>query len=361
MTAWQKEEIEVESGEKVSAQMPVIVSASRSTDIPAFYSDWFVERFNGGNGYVKWFNPFNNVPLYVGFKRTRLIVFWSKNPRPMLERLPNRKECPLDVIDASGRNYYFQFTLNDYDVEKIEPHVPPIEERIETFKRLAKRLGRDRVVWRFDPLILSDSLTVAKLLEKVERLGDRLAESTSRLVFSFIDIAAYKKVAANLERGGIKAREFLPGEMEEIAGRIGELAKGWGIKAATCGEIKDLERFGIEHNRCIDDRLIVKCFSHDKELMKFVGARFVPGDPLFGVPDHWEPGDYRKDKGQRTACGCIMSKDIGEYNTCPHLCHYCYANTNNVAALANWQQHLACPHAETITGESSVKNMSEGE
>ena len=155
MTAWQKEEIEVESGEKVPAQMPVIVSASRSTDIPAFYSDWFVKRFNGGNGYVKWFNPFNNV----------------------------------------------------------------------------------------------------------------------------------------------------------------------------------------------------KCFSHDTELMKSVGARFVPGDPLFGVPDRWEPGDYRKDKGQRTACGCIMSKDIGEYNTCPHLCHYCYANANNAAALVNWKQHLACPHAETITGK----------
>lgn len=157
-------------------------------------------------------------------------------------------------------------------------------------------------------------------------------------------------VAANLERGGIKAREFQPGEMEEIAARIGELAKGWGIKAATCGEIKDLDRFGIEHNRCIDDCLIVKCFSHDTELMKFVGARFVPGD-LFGVPDRWVPGDYRKDKGQRAACGCIMSKDIGEYNTCPNLCHYCYANANNAAALANWKQHLACPYAETITGK----------
>ena len=80
----------------------------------------------------------------------------------------------------------------------------------------------------------------------------------------------------------------------------------------TRREIKDLGRFGIEHNRCIDDRLIVKCFSHDTELMKFVGARFLAGDPLFGVPDRWETGDYRKDKGQREACGCIMSKDIGE-------------------------------------------------
>ena len=81
-----------------------------------------------------------------------------------------------------------------------------------------------------------------------------------------------------------------------------------------------------------------------------VGARFVPGDPLFGVPDRWEPGDYRKDKGQRAACGCIMSKDIGEYNTCPHLCHYCYANANNAAALSNWKRHKANPRSETITG-----------
>ena len=107
----------------------------------------------------------------------------------------------------------------------------------------------------------------------------------------------------------------------------------------------------VEHNRCIDDRLIVRCFSHDAELMKFVGARFVPGD-LFGVPDRWEPGDrgVGKGKGQREACGCIMSKDIGEYNTCPHLCHYCYANANNATALANWKRHKANPRSETITG-----------
>ena len=80
-------------------------------------------------------------------------------------------------------------------------------------------------------------------------------------------------------------------------------------------------------------------------------ARLVPGDPLFGVPDRWEPSDYRKDKGQRAACGCIMSKDIGEYNTCPHLCHYCYANANNAAAVANWKQHLTSSHAETIMGK----------
>ena len=273
--------------------------------------------------------------------------------------MSGRKESPLDILDARKANYYFQFTMNDYDAEKIEPRVPHLEERIETFKALSQRLGRSRVIWRFDPLILSDTLTVEKLLEKIERLGDKIAPFTSRFVFSFIDIAAYRKVAANLERGGIKAREFKEGEMEEIAARIGQFAKSWGIKAGTCGEIKDLERFGVEHNRCIDDRLIAKCFNHDAELMKFIGAKFVQGDMFApteeGRLDRWVVADdvhtKHKDKGQREACGCIMSKDIGEYNTCPHLCHYCYANTNNVAALENWKQHCQCPHAETITGK----------
>ena len=155
--------------------------------------------------------------------------------------------------------------------------------------------------------------------------------------------------------GGIEAREFTPDEMCEVAQRIGELAKGWGIAAATCGEVADLERYGVEHNRCIDDRLMIKCFSHDKALMDFLGYD-VQGELFDTKTESERESDDAvrhaklKDKGQRLACGCIMSKDIGEYNTCPHLCHYCYANTNNAAAWANWKRHLECPHAETITG-----------
>ena len=348
MACWSKEEIEIEDGTRVSAQMPVVVSASRSTDIPAFYADWFMERLKAG--YVKWFNPFSGFPLHVGFRRTRLIVFWSKNPAPML--------AYLDELERICPNYYFQFTLNDYDKEHIEPRVPPLEKRIETFRVLSERVGRDRVVWRFDPLILADSLSVGDLLGKVERLGDSVAKCTSRLVFSFVDIKSYKKVGGNLRNGGVNAREFTPEEMCEIAQGIGKLAKGWGIEAATCGEAADLAWYGIGHNRCIDDRLIAKCFHHDARLMKFIGARFVQGD-LFGATDEerrdrWLVSDEShaklKDKGQRQACGCIMSKDIGEYSTCPHLCHYCYANTNSDSALSNWKRHCDCPHAATITG-----------
>ncbi len=329
-------------GEEVSAQMPVIVSASRSTDIPAFYADWFMERLR--EGYVKWFNPFNNVPLYVSFKRTRLIVFWSKNPAPMLPH--------LDELDGICPNYYFQYTLNDYDDERIEPRVPPVDDRVATFLRLSERLGRDRVVWRFDPLMLTDTMGVRDLLGKIERLGDRIAPHAARLVFSFIDIDAYKKVSGNLAKGGVRAREFSRDEMLALAEGIGRLSKGWGLPVGTCAEAIELEQYGIEHNRCIDDRLMVKCFPHDRELMKFIGATCVEDEePLFGKEAVWMPADIaKKDSGQRAACGCIMSKDIGEYNTCPHLCHYCYANTNNAAALANWERHLMCPHAATITG-----------
>ena len=340
MAAWTKETITLPDGDEVAAQVPVIISASRSTDVPAFYADWFMERLR--EGFVKWYNPFNNVPLYVSFKKARLIVFWSKNPAPMLVH--------LDELDRICPNYYFQFTLNDYDLEKIEPRVPPLDERVDTFLRLSERIGRDRVVWRFDPLVLTDSLGVVELLSKIERLGDRIASHASRLVFSFIDINSYKKVAGNLANGGLKAHEFTHEEMLVIAEQIGKLAKGWGIPVGTCAESIPLEQFGIEHNRCIDDRLMVKCFSHDEELMKFIGAKCV--DPaFFDKPAKWEPADVsKKDSGQRAACGCIMSKDIGEYNTCPHLCHYCYANTSNATALANWKRHLECPHAPTITG-----------
>ena len=139
-------EITTDAGERVAARTPVIVSASRATDIPACYADWFFERLR--RGYVARINPFDGRRSYISFARTRAVVFWSKNPRPLLPRLAELRE--------RGIHCYVQYTLNDYEDEGLEPHLPPLEERIDTFRRLAEHLGRGLVVWRFDPLLLTD-------------------------------------------------------------------------------------------------------------------------------------------------------------------------------------------------------------
>lgn len=341
MKQWEKGEIEIGSNAKVLAQMPVIISASRSTDIPAFYADWFFERFN--KGYVRWTNPFSGKDLYVSFAKTRMIVFWSKNPRKIL---PYLKE-----LDERRVNYYFQFTLNDYDDEGLEPGVPSLAERIDTFKALSDLIGPGRVNWRFDPLILTDKISLPSLVEKVGLLGDKLASYTKRMVFSFADISSYARVSGNLKKAGINAIEWTPEAMLQMAKDISKLNSIWRLKVGTCAEEIDIpDEFGIRHNRCIDDHQMVEEFSSDEVLMKWIGARFIPGD-LYERSDRWEPSEHKnKDSGQRLGCGCIMSKDIGEYNTCPHLCHYCYANTSNESALRNWQCHCKNPGADTITG-----------
>ncbi len=306
-------------GVECDAQAPIIVSASRSTDIPAFYSAWLVSRIK--QGFVKWTNPFNGVPLYVSFEKARLFVFWTKNPKPMLGTLA--------FFDDRGFNYYFQFTLNDYDVERLEPGVPPVESRIETFIELSRRLGKERVIWRFDPLLLTETISVNDLLKKAEKVGNALAPYTSRLVFSFGDITAYAKVAKNLANAGVQAREFRAEEMREFAQGIAALNQHWGLKLGTCAEKVDLTSYGVEHNRCVDDRLVARLFKQDKCLMEFLGVDAEPTQAdLFGAKTVKKRKSL-KDAGQREACGCIVSKDIGEYNTCPHLCVYCYAKSRN--------------------------------
>ena len=181
--------------------------------------------------------------------------------------------------------------------------------------------------------------------QEVVRILDEYTAAHDELVRQLEEEMVLREQQLSIARNELLTRD---GVEYKALGEIGELVKGWGIAAGTCGEIADLERYGIEHNRCVDDRLMVKCFSHDAELMKFIGAKFVPGDPLFGVEDKWEPGPHKKDPGQRLACGCIMSKDIGEYNTCPHLCHYCYANTNNAAAMENCKRYCQRPSEAMI-------------
>ena len=252
----------------------------------------------------------------------------------------------LDEIEALGfRQYYFQFTLNDYVREGLEPNVPPVTERIDTFKRLADRIGKERVIWRFDPLMLGCAadtavgppvcgLSIDELLERIGNIGRQLKGYTEKLVFSFIDIGAYRKVQRNLE--GLGVREFSPDEQRQFAQGLAELNKELGLELATCGEEADLSAYGVRHNKCVDDELMMRLFHDDAPLMDFIGAEY---DMFSG----WHIPKSKKDKGQRKACGCIVSKDIGAYNTCPHLCRYCYANAQDAQVLANFARHRQCP------------------
>lgn len=355
--AVEKKRIRLDDGSYADAQAPVIVSASRSTDIPAFYADWFFERLR--RGYSSWTNPFNGVRMYVGYEDVRFIVFWSKNPRPLLSH--------LDYLRERGIGCYIQYTLNDYEAEGLERGVRPLGERIETFRLLVERLGKGHVVWRFDPLILTDRIDMQTLLNRIEHIGDALYGYTEKLVFSFADIVSYRKVKGNLERAGIRYVDWTEEMMREFAGRLASLNRKWGYELATCGERIDLSAYGIAKNHCVDDRLIVRFGYHDARLMDFLGAtrHAMPQAGMFEefgaeelpagaipLPDGTYAliGRNNADKGQREACGCMKSKDIGQYNTCPHLCEYCYANASKESAVANWRRHQANPHSDTITG-----------
>jgi hypothetical protein len=157
--AWDKITITRDNGEVAEAQAPIIVSASRSTDIPAFYADWFFSRLQ--KGYSAWTNPFNGVKNFVSYQNTRFIVFWSKNPKPLLPH--------LDFLTERNIGCYIQFTLNDYVSEGLEKGVPELPERIETFKSLVSKLGKGHVIWRFDPLMLTDHISPDDLLRKIEK------------------------------------------------------------------------------------------------------------------------------------------------------------------------------------------------
>ena len=348
----------LDNGEIAKATFPIVISASRSTDIPAFYVDWFFERLK--KGYSAWTNPFNGKKSYVAYKDTRFVVFWSKNPRPLLSH--------IDYLKERGIGCYVQYTLNNYEEEKLEQGVPPLAERIETFKLLVAKLGMGAVVWRFDPLILTDNIDMDKLLQKIEYIGNQLRGYTEKLVFSFADIVSYRKVKANLERSHINYTDWTNEQMIEFAKKLVHLnkSKGWNYILATCGETTDLD--GVEHNHCVDDRLMVRFGYKSKKLMTFLGAEIIDTKQQPDLFADIEPLEIpanailldnsryavinrnNKDKGQRMACGCMKSKDIGEYNTCPHLCEYCYANASKDSAIENWKCHKANPWSETITG-----------
>lgn len=278
----------------------MIISASRRTDIPTYYSDWFLNRIREGYVYVR--NPMNPHQI----SRVSLtpedvdgIVFWTKDPSPMLPKLDALKEYM----------YYFQFTLNSYSAD-VERNVPSKSRAvIPTFQRLSDLIGPDRVIWRYDPIFLSDTYTMDYHIRYFEALAKRLAPYTRKCTISFLDL--YRSTAKNM--AGASPRLFSAEQQTRLAKSLAEIAHSYGLRIDTCAEALDLSQYGIGHARCID------------------------GD-LLGRLLHC-PLDAKKDKNQRVECGCTESLDIGAYNTCRNGCRYCYANHSEAAVLANCGRH----------------------
>jgi DNA repair photolyase len=333
---WPTSQIDDIRKKNLKTVAPLIISASRATDIPAFYSEWFFNCLK--KGYLTWTNPFNGKSTIVSFENTRVIVFWTKNPKPIIPY--------LKVLDDLNIGYYFLFTLNDYEKENFEPHVPQLGERIDTFITLSQMIGKERVLWRFDPLIQTSKLSLSELTERIDRIGDKIHHQTEKLIFSFIQISRYNKVKRKLlkvteafNQKDIAEYEFSFSQKETLANNLSRLNQKWDLALASCAENIDLSRYGIAHNKCIDDELMRRIFPDDKKLMKFLDTGCINTSYQRSIFQQEKKKINLKDKGQRGNCQCIYSKDIGKYNTCPHLCVYCYANANAKTAKNNYNNH----------------------
>lgn len=306
-----------------------IISASRRTDIPAFFSDWFMNRVR--EGFFCRVNPFNAKQvkgISLAPKDVDAFVFWSKNPRPLMNH--------LDELENLGHRYYFQFTLNPYE-RIFEPGIPSIDERIATFRELAGRIGSDKVVWRYDPVILSTNTPVEWHLERLSTMARELEGKTGRLVFSFLDFyGKVNKRLTELERDH-QIRLFditAENHREEMLSFVTDLkciGDRHGMEVFSCAENEDFKNVGINHGSCIDGNLIRTLFGIEKS--------------------------FAKDKNQRGACLCAESVDMGMYNTCSFQCGYCYANLSGNTIRSNLAKHD--PASASLVGNYQITLESE--
>jgi hypothetical protein len=277
----------------------MILSVSRRTDIPAFYSEWFLNRIKEGYVYVR--NPFN--PRQISNVNIRpevvdCIVFWSKDPLPLINK--------IKLLE--NYKYYFQFTITPYDSD-IENNLRSKSEILKTFIELSKLIGKERVILRYDPILLTDKYTIDFHKRSFEKLCEKVNGYTERIVISYLD--DYKKARRNMKE--INLQEITMQQVWETAKFIGEAASIAKIEVETCAEEYDLTQFGIKRGKCIDGDLIERITGYKlKKLNK---------------------------DGNRQLCLCDQCIDIGQYDSCINGCVYCYANVNKETAIRNHMEH----------------------
>lgn len=288
----------------------MIVSASRRTDIPNYYSEWFVNRIQKGFVYVRNpMNPHQVSRIDLSPDAVDCIVFWTKNPSGMMKHLGSLKDYA----------YYFQFTLTGYGKD-VEPNLPDKrKDLIPVFRRLSEHIGKERVVWRYDPIFLNERYTMEYHLKAFETIAESLTGYTEKVVISFLDL--YRKIQHNAAK--FHMREMTDAGMTEIAGEMVRIASNLGLIVETCAEKIDLQSLGIHHGSCIDKSLIER----------------ITGCRLTG----------EKDRNQRRECGCLESMDVGTYHTCLNGCKYCYANFSDEKVKKQVKRYRA--DAELLCGE----------
>ncbi|MDR3149128.1 MAG: DUF1848 domain-containing protein [Oscillospiraceae bacterium] len=270
----------------------MLISASRRTDIPAFYSEWFFNRLSEGYSLAR--NPMNpsqvsKIPLTPDV--TDGIIFWTKNPTPMLSRL--NELCNFE--------YAFQFTITPYDTD-VEPHIPDKHKVIiPAFKQLSNLIGAERISWRYDPVFLSERYNFAYHIRAFTQLCAELQGYVRRVTISFMVV--YRSITHNIAM--LQAHNDRNEQMR-LAAEFLKIAQSHGLELYACCD-SDVLAIGISHASCIDGT-------------------------VFGL-------NIPRDKNQRDGCNCSASADIGEYATCLHGCRYCYANHSDAAVAAKSAAH----------------------
>lgn len=288
----------------------MIISASRRTDIPTYYSEWLFNRLR--EQYVLVRNPMNIHQIgKINLSPDIVdgIVFWTKNPVPMFGRLS----------ELDNYNYYFQFTLNAYDRD-VEPNIPSKNSIIiPAFQKLSQLIGREKVIWRYDPVFFNNRYTMEYHCKYFKVLAAKLGDYTEKCTISFLDL--YQKTVRNTRT--LKIQQETAEQQIEIMQRFSDVAKEYGFYIDTCAEVADFDKLGISHAHCID-----------KERFERIGKYQL---------------SIGKDSNQRTECGCIASIDIGNYDTCKNGCLYCYANDSDKVVMRNIRKHN--PASPLLFGE----------